>query len=126
MSVGAIGGSSLPPLGLSSTPSPPATATVSPYQSAYDALLQQDAAELLQLSLGSATAAASNVSNVLAQAAALQQEQLAAQQQAQAAPPPPIAEPAVPTLASVIQQSNASASSDLSNGTLGASIDTLA
>jgi len=104
----------------------PAAAAVSPYRSAYDALMQQDAAELLQVSLGSASDAQSNVSNVLAQAAKLQQEQLAAQQQAQAAAPPPIAAPAVPSLASVIQQSNASASSDLSNGTLGASVDTLA
>jgi hypothetical protein len=103
----------------------PATA-ISSYQSAYNSLLQQDASELLNVSLGSSSAASANVANVLAQAASLQQQQLAAQQQAQSAAPPPITAPAIPSLASVIQLSNSAASSDLSNGTLGASIDSFA
>ena len=83
---------------------------------------------MIQVSLASPDAAAANVSNVLAQAAALQQQELAAQQQAQsaAANATVAAPPTVASLASVIQQSDANASSDLSNGTLGASIDTTA
>jgi hypothetical protein len=116
--------------GTASTPagtSSAATAPVqSPYQSAYDDLVQQDTAELLQVSFGSQADAQSNLASVLAQAAALQRQQLAAQQQAQSAPPPPIAAPAVPTLTSLLQQSDGDASSDLAQGTLGASIDTSA
>jgi hypothetical protein len=44
-------------------------------------LQQEDAAELIQVSLGSPTNAASNVSDVLAQAASLQDQQLAQQQE---------------------------------------------
>ena len=117
---GLAGGSSTLPAGAPAQPSS--------YQSAYSNLLQQDTAELLQVSFGSADAAQSNVSNVLAQAAALQQQQLAAQQQAQVsaqnAPVPPSVP--VPTLTSVIQQSNTNAYADISNGTLGASIDNFA
>src|ERR1700680_4673871 len=116
--------SALPPgLASGSSASAPGTTAAQPsaYQSAYSNLLQQDTAELLQVSFGSADAAQSNVSNVLAQAAALQQQQLAAQQQAQVsaqnAPVPPSVP--VPTLTSVIQQSNTNAYADISNGTLG-------
>jgi hypothetical protein len=103
-----------------------ATGSSSPYQTAYDNLMQQDTADLLQVTFGSAANAQTNVSSVLAQAAALQQQQIAAQQQAQSAAPAAITAPTVPTLTSVIQQSDSSASSDLSQGTLGASIDTSA
>jgi hypothetical protein len=131
VSVDAIGGSSVP--GFYSYPSVPAStaassasssSTISPYVSEYDTLLQQDASELLDVSLGTPAAAASNVSSVLAQAAALQAQQLAAQRQTAAtASVPTIATPAVPTLSSIQQQSDTDASTDLSNGTLGASID---
>jgi hypothetical protein len=151
MSVGAIGGSPLPDPGYYDYPSTagaadasssssgsgtasasagtsPASAAPaqSPYRSAYDDLQQQDAAELLQVSFGSQADAQSNLASVLAQAAALQRQQLAAQQQAQTAAPPPIAAPAVPTLTSLLQQSDGNASSDLAQGTLGASVDTTA
>jgi hypothetical protein len=117
--------------GSSSGPSTSAAGTAaqpSSYQSAYSNLLQQDTAELLQVSFGSADAAQSNVSNVLAQAAALQQQELAAQQQAQtaAANVPAPSTVSVPTLTSIIQQSNANAYANMSNGTLGASIDNFA
>jgi len=100
-------------------------AQISPYLTEYNTLQQQDAAELIQVSLASPDAAQANVADVLAQAAALQQQQLAAQQQAQstAANATITAPPAVPSLESLIQQSDANANSDLSNGTLGASID---
>jgi hypothetical protein len=143
MGVTSVGQSALPDPGFYSSSStlPPGLATgssasaagttaaqPSAYQSAYSNLLQQDTAELLQVSFGSADAAQSNVSNVLAQAAALQQQELAAQQQAQVAAanvPAPASVP-VPTLTSMIQQSNANAYADISNGTLGASIDNFA
>jgi hypothetical protein len=145
MGVGSVGQSTLPGPGFYSSPStlpaglasgsstsaagtPAQTSSTSAYQSAYSNLLQQDTAELLQVSFGSADAAQSNVSNVLAQAAALQQQGLAAQQQAQVAaenaPSPPTV--SVPTLTSIIQQSNANAYANMSNGTLGASIDNFA
>ncbi len=153
MSVGPIGGSSLPDPGFFSYPSTSsesgsataassassaapstgsavsstgptaAAAAQNPYQSAYANLVQQDTAELLQVSFGSSSDAQSNVASVLAQAAALQQQQLAAQQQAQTAAPAPITAPVTATLAGVLQQSDAGARSDLANGTLGASID---
>jgi hypothetical protein len=104
----------------------PAAPAQSPYQSAYDDLVQQDTAELLQVSFGSQADAQSNLASVLAQAAALQRQQLAAQQQAQTAAPPPITAPTVPTLTSLLQQSDGNASSDLEQGTLGASVDTTA
>jgi hypothetical protein len=143
MGVGSIGQTSLPDPGFYSSPSTllaglasdsstsaagTATAQPSSYQTAYSNLTQQDTAELLGVSFGSPDAAQSNVASVLAQAAALQQQQLAAQQQAQVAaanvPAPPSV--SVPTLTSVIQQSNANAYADISNGTLGASIDNFA
>ena len=113
----------LGPGGTSSAATAPAQ---SPYQSAYDDLVQQDTAELLQVSFGSQADAQSNLASVLAQAAALQRQQLAAQQQAQSAAPPPIAAPSVPTLTSLLQQSDGDASGDLAQGTLGASVDTTA
>lgn len=109
-----------------STSSASAAPAQSPYRSAYDNLVQQDTAELLQVSFGSSADAQSNLASVLAQAAALQQQQLAAQQQAQTAAPPPIAAPSVPSLTSLLQQSDAGASGDLAKGTLGASVDTSA
>ncbi len=116
-------GTASAPAGTSSAATAPAQ---SPYQSAYDDLVQQDTAELLQVSFGSQADAQSNLASVLAQAAALQRQQLAAQQQAQSAAPPPIAAPSVPTLTSLLQQSDGDASGDLAQGTLGASVDTTA
>ncbi len=151
MSVSATGSSALPDPGFYSYPSSaaalsaPATSSspaapsssaasgssaaptqISSYQTAYDSLMQQDTSELLEVTFDSAAAADANVDDVLAQAAALQQQQLAAQQQAQTAPPPAITVPTVPSFASVVQQSDGSAGSDLANGTIGASIDTTA
>lgn len=142
MSVSATGSSSLPDPGFYGYPSsasasspaqdasggaPAAAAPAqSSYQTAYDNLLQQDTADLLQVSFGSSSDAQANIASVLAQATALQQQQLAAQRQAQTAAAPAIAAPSAPTLTSVIQQSDGNAASDLSNGTLGASIDTSA
>jgi hypothetical protein len=106
-----------------------ATAAQSTYQQSFDNLMQADTAELMSVSFGSAQSAQSNVASVLAQASALQQQQIAAQQQAAAdasSAAPSIQAPVVPTMASIVQASNGAASSDLSNGTLGASIDTTA
>jgi hypothetical protein len=131
MTVSATGNSTPPNPGSYAYPSTSAAASSaapaqSPYQSAYDTLVQQDTAELLQVSLGSQADAQSNLASVLAQAAALQQQQLAAQQRAQTAAPPAITAPSVPSLTSLLQQSDANASGDLSKGTLGASVDTSA
>jgi len=52
--------------------------TISPYVAEYNSLQSYDAAELIQVSLDSPTAASSNVEGVLAQAAALQSQQTAA------------------------------------------------
>ena len=60
----------------------PAATTSSPYVAEYAQLQTQDAAELLQVSFGSAADATSNVDSVLAQAAQLQAAQLAEQQNA--------------------------------------------
>ncbi len=107
----------------------PAAAPISPYQQAYANLEQADTAELMSVSLGSSGSAQSNIASVLQQAAALQQQQIAAQQQAAqqaSSGAPAIQAPSVPNYTSIVQQSDANASSDLSNGTLGASIDTTA
>jgi hypothetical protein len=115
----------------SSSGSSSATAAVSPYVAEYDTLQQQDAAELLQVSLGSPSAAQSNVSSVLAQAAALQSQQLAAQQQAAAASattdsaaslPDPLS--AIPSFESIVSASDAAAAGG--SETTGSNIDTLA
>jgi hypothetical protein len=70
-----------------STASTAATASsaTSSYEADYQSLQQYDASELIQVSLGSAAAAASNVDSVLAQAAALQSQEKAAQNAAAAA-----------------------------------------
>ncbi len=120
---GTAAGSASPPASTSSTSAAPAQSS---YRSAYDDLVQQDTAELLQVSFGSSADAQSSLASVLAQAAALQQQQLAAQQQAQTAAPPAITAPSVPSLTSLLQQSDANANGDLSQGTLGASVDTSA
>ncbi len=113
------------PAGSSSTAGSSTAATS--YQQAYASLEQQDTAELLSVSFGSAQSAQSNIASVLAQASALQQQQQAAAQQAAAqAATTPITAPSIPTMTSVLQTSDANANSDLSNGTLGASVDTLA
>jgi hypothetical protein len=114
----------------SATSASAATApAVSPYQTAYANLQEQDAAELIGVSTGSADAAQANVSNVLAQAAQLQAQQLATQQAAAArasAAAPSIANVSVPSLTSLIQQSDTNAGNDLANGTLGSSVNTVA
>ncbi len=155
MSVDAVGGpdpayysypSSLPsaltapvtssPSASSSASSSAGAAPISSYQSEFDTLQQDDAAELLQVSLGSAANAQSNVASVLAQAAALQGQQQAAQQ-AQAAASAGAAvqgssssasDPLnLPTLQSLFDQSNSNAGTNLSNyQSSGSSIDLLA
>jgi hypothetical protein len=95
----------------------------------------------MQVSLGSAANAQSNVASVLAQAASLQSQQLAAQQQQAAAsadaavqsspsttgsssPSDPLT---LPTLQSLFDQSNSDASTNLGNyQSSGSSIDLLA
>ncbi|HTW85826.1 MAG TPA: hypothetical protein VMD91_17280 [Candidatus Sulfotelmatobacter sp.] len=69
----------------SSTSSTGNAQTISPYVAEYSTLQEDDAAELLQVSLDSPTDATSNVESVLAQAAAYQAQQNAAQSQAAAA-----------------------------------------
>lgn len=113
----------------SSTSSTSTPSTLNAYQQSYANLQQADAAELIAVSIGSADAAQSNVSNVLAQAAQLQQQQLAAQQAAAAAAAsaaPAITAPAVPSYTDLVQQSDTNASQDLANGTLGSTVNTLA
>jgi cytochrome bd-type quinol oxidase subunit 1 len=133
----------------SAAPTASSTAAVpSPYQTEYDTLQQDDAAELLQVSLGSAANAQSNLASVLSQAAALQSQQLAAQQQqtlaaadaavqtspssaastagssASAASTDPLD---VPTFQSVIDSSDSAANTNLGNySNSGSSIDLLA
>ena len=127
------------------------SSTVSPYATAYATLQQDEAAELLQVSLGSPSAAEANVSDVLAQWAALQAQEDAAQHEAAAAAA--VATPAasatgamnVPSYESIVTQSDqdalgataaqdglgASSSASAASGTgtpnpTGTSIDTLA
>lgn len=112
---------------------------LSSYQSEFDTLQQDDAAELMNVSLGSSANAQSNVASVLAQAAALQSQQLAAQQQqassdANAAVQSTPASSSVstdaldvPTYASLVSASDGTASTNLGNYTSsGSSIDLLA
>ena len=123
---GLAGGSAVGPTGGAASSTPSGSA-VSSYQTAYNNLTIQDNIELIQVSTASPDAAASNVSNVLAQAAKLQQQELAAQQAAQAsAGNAPITAPAIPSLTSMKQQSDSLAASDLANGTIGALVDTSA
>lgn len=151
MSVQSIGGSGLPdpaaytysgspPAGLAggsaTAPAAPASesdaSAASPYQKEYATLQQQDAAELLTVSLGSASDASANVASVLAQATALQTQQLAAQQQAQgaAASAVTITQPDVPTFEQITGQSDSDAANALSQFQTppdpGSSVDTLA
>lgn len=145
MSVSSVGSGSLPdpafygytpglPAGLAhgDAPAPgPSTGSVSPYVAEYGTLQQQDAAELLQVSLGSAANAQSNVASVLAQAAALQAKQVAAQQQAAASAaqtdsaasmPDPLS--AIPSFESIVSASDAAATG--ASETTGSNVDTLA
>ena len=104
------------PSSASSSPAP------SPYAAEYRSLQQQDAAELLQVSLASPAAAAANVESVLAQAAALQHEQPATQPQQTA-----ITAPVTPTFDEVANASNGAANAAIGayvNG--GSAIDLLA
>jgi len=116
---------------------PSASGSVSPYQSEFDTLQQDDAAELMNVSLGSAANAQSNIASVLAQAAALQGQQHAAQQQAaltdanaavqssSASSTSPAT--SVPTYESVVGASDSAATTNLGNYTSsGSSIDLLA
>ncbi len=96
----------------------------------------------MQVSLGSAANAQSNVASVLAQAAALQSQQLAAQQQqnlasadaaVQSSPPSTTGSTAasdplnLPTLQSLFDQSDSTASTNLNTySSSGSSIDLLA
>ncbi len=109
------------------------SAAVSPYAAEYATLQQQDAAELLQVSLGTPAAAQSNVASVLAQAAALQSQQVAAQQQAAAAAaqtdsaasaPDPLS--AIPSFESIVGQSDQDAASAMNGTGTGSNVDTLA
>ena len=120
----------------STTPATSATSTsasatpISSYQAEFDTLQQDDAAELLQVSLGSTANAQSNLASVLAQAAALQGQQQAAQQ-AQAgsvASSSSASDPLnLPTLQSLFDQSDSDAGTNLSNyQSSGSSIDLLA
>ena len=117
----------------SSSGSAASTAAVSPYVAEYATLQQQDAAELLQVSLGTPAAAQSNVASVLAQAAALQSQQIAAQQQAAAAAaqtdsaasaPDPLG--AIPSFESIVGQSDQNAASAMNGTGTGSNVDTLA
>jgi hypothetical protein len=166
MSVGAVSGpdpafysypSTLPPSltaaassssasAVSSATSSAAATPLSSYQAEFDTLQQDDAAELLQVSLGSTANAQSNVASVLAQAAALQSQQLAAQQQQDAASAQAAVQSStgsttdsststssssdpltLPTLQSLFDQSDSDASANLSNyQSSGSSIDLLA
>jgi hypothetical protein len=109
------------------------SAAVSPYVAEYATLQQQDAAELLQVSLGTPAAAQSNVASVLAQAAALQSQQIAAQQQAAAtaaqtdsaaSAPDPLS--AIPSFESIVGQSDQDAASAMNGTGTGSNVDTLA
>jgi hypothetical protein len=126
----------------SSSTAPSATAApLSSYQAEYATLQQDDAAELMQVSLGSAANAQSNVTSVLAQAAALQaQQQAALQAQAAASADAGVqssttssstssaSDPLnLPTLQSLFDQSDSDASTNLGNyQSSGSSIDLLA
>lgn len=108
----------------SSTSSSAGTTAVSPYQSEYSTLQQDDIAELMQVSFGSQTNATSNVINVLGQAATLQADQVAQQEglaaaQAQAAAPTTTStstgSDGVPTLSSITSASDTSASAAIQN-----------
>ena len=115
------------PIGSSATSSTSdsttATATtaapaVSPYVTAFAALQQYDAEELIQVSFSSQTAALSNVSDVLAQAAAYQEQQQAAQQQAAevaANTPTNVPDVSVPSLGDIIYQSDQTANTAIQN-----------
>ena len=142
---GAASSSSTASASATSAASPSASAApLSSYQAEFATLQQDDAAELMQVSLGSTANGQSNVASVLAQAAALQAQQSAAQQ-AQAAASADAAvqsstssttgsstssstDPlSLPTLQSLFDQSNSDASTNLSNyQSSGSSIDLLA
>jgi pilus assembly protein FimV len=116
-----------------SSAAPGSSAAVSPYVAEYATLQQQDAAELLQVSLGTPAAAQSNIASVLAQAAALQSQQIAAQQQAAAAAaqtdsaasaPDPLS--AIPSFESIVGQSDQDAASAMNGSGTGSNVDTLA
>lgn len=129
LSGGSATGSTISQAASATSSSATAAAAVSPYQTAYANLQEQDAAELIQVSTSTAGAAQTNVSNVLAQAAALQAQQLATQQAAAAtasAAAPAITAVSLPSLTSLIQQSDTNANNDIANGTLGSSVSTFA
>lgn len=134
-----------------STASSASGSPLSAYESEYDTLQQDDAEELMQVSLGSTANAQSNLASVLAQAAALQDQQLAAQQQQAAASADAAVQSSssttgssstsssstssssasdplsLPSLQSLFDQSDSDASSNLSNyQSSGSSIDLLA
>jgi hypothetical protein len=130
--------------GSSSTASSASAAPLSSYQAEFDTLQQDDAAELLQVSLGSTANAQSNVASVLAQAAALQAQQQSAQQAQAAASADAAVQSSsssttgsstsgasdsltLPTLQSLFDQSDSAASTNLGNyQSSGSSIDLLA
>jgi hypothetical protein len=129
------------PISSPSAASSASASTLSSYQAEYATLQQDDAAELMQVSLGSAANAQSNVASVLAQAAALQSQQLAAQQQLAAASADAAVQSSpsttgsssasdpltLPTLQSLFDQSDSNAGTNLSNyQNSGSSIDLLA
>ena len=112
--------------------SSPSASPLSSYKAEFDTLQQDDAAELLQVSLGSTSNAQSNVASVLAQAAALQAQQQAAQQAQAAASADAAVQSSsdplnLPTLQSLFDQSDGDASTNLGNyQSSGSSIDLLA
>ena len=103
------------------------TSGATSYQTALSNLTILDNIELVKVAEGTPDQAAANVSNVLAQATALQQKQLADAHAAQlAAGHGTVSAPAVPSLLSIVQQSNAAAAADLANGTIGGLVNTSA
>lgn len=123
------------------SPAASGASPLSSYEAEYDTLQTDDTEELMNVSLGSTANAQSNLAGVLAQAAALQDAQLATQQQqaatdadaavqsstASAPSASSSASPALPTLQSIVAQSDSDASTNLGNyQSSGSSIDLLA
>jgi hypothetical protein len=139
-----VAASSSPASGSPSTASSATAAPLSSYQAEFATLQQDDAAELMQVSLGSTANAQSNVASVLAQAAALQAQQQSAQQAQAAASADAAVQSSsssttgsstsgasdsltLPTLQSLFDQSDSAASTNLGNyQSSGSSIDLLA
>ncbi|HEX3466923.1 MAG TPA: hypothetical protein VHT05_02365 [Candidatus Elarobacter sp.] len=125
--------SSAAPSSASTSTSASSSSTASPlsaYEAEFDTLQTDDAEELMNVSLGSTANAQSNLASVLAQAAALQDAQRSAQQQQASTDADAAVQSSalgVPTLQSIVSQSDGDASTNLGNyQTSGSSIDLLA